>query len=96
MLEKTVENAVTRWAHRNGIGHRKMNGLGNRDWPDQFFYSKRFKKGIKGVWIEFKAPGKVPTGMQFDKMNELSACGFDVEWFDVSKEAIAWLKGFLQ
>ena len=63
-LEKSIEDSVTRWAKANGIGHRKMNGIGNVSWPDQFFYSKRFSMATKGVWIEFKRAGAVPTENQ--------------------------------
>ena len=95
-LEKSEENAVTRWAKANGIMHRKMNGLGNRDWPDQFFYSKRFAPTVKGVWIEFKRRNHVPTENQEEKMSELRAVGFDVAWFDDRKKAIAYLQTFIK
>ena len=94
-LEKNEENAVTRWAKDNGINHRKMNGMGHRDFPDQFFYSKRFDLSVKGVWIEMKRRGHVPTENQLEKMAELREVGFDVAWFDNRKEAIAWLKSFI-
>lgn len=73
-----------------------MNGLGNRSWPDQFFYSKRFVAGTKGVWIEFKAPGKRPTELQYEKLKELQEVGFDATWFDNKTDAINFLKGFLK
>jgi hypothetical protein len=95
-LEKSEENAVTRWAKDNGIQHRKMNGVGNRDWPDQFFYSRRFREGVKGVWIEMKRRGHVPTENQEEKMYELREVGFDVAWFDDRKNAIAYLKSFIK
>jgi hypothetical protein len=72
-----------------------MNGVGNRDWPDQFFYSKRFDPSVKGVWIEMKRRNHVPTENQELKMGELVEVGFDVAWFDDRKEAIAYLKSFL-
>lgn len=94
-LEKAEENAVTRWAKANGIKHRKMNGVGNRDWPDQFFYSKRFDPSVKGVWIEMKRRNHVPTENQILKLLELMEVGFDVAWFDDRKKAIAYLKSFI-
>lgn len=90
-----VEDPTVRWATNNGIKHRKMNGLGNRSWPDDLFYSRRFKPGTKGVFIEFKDKGKVPTAQQYEMMDELRSVGFDVAWFDNKLEAIAYLKGFL-
>jgi hypothetical protein len=94
-LEKSEENAVTRWAKANGIKHRKMNGVGNRDWPDQFFYSTRFDPSVKGVWIEMKRRNHVPTENQELKMEELAEVGFNVAWFDDRKKAIAYLKSFI-
>jgi hypothetical protein len=91
-----VEDPTTRWAHKNGVYHRKMNGLGNRDWPDQLFYSPRFRAGVKGVFIEFKDHGKVPTENQYLKMDELRSCGFDVAWFDYKEDAITYLKTFFK
>lgn len=95
-LEKSLENSVTRWCKKNGILHRKMNGLGNRDWPDQFCYSKRFRPGTKGVFIEMKREGHEPTEQQYAKLEELRSVGFEVEWFDSAKAAIAFLRSFLK
>ena len=95
-LEKSIENAVTRWAHDAGIDHRKMNGLGNRSWPDQMFYSARFRKGVKAVFIEFKREGEEPTDLQWEKLEELQAAGFDAEYFDKVEEAKTWLRSFLK
>jgi hypothetical protein len=94
-LEKSEENAVTRWATANGIKHRKMNGTGHRDFPDQFFYSTRFDPSVKGVWIEMKRRNHVPTENQEKKMAELRSVGFNVTWFDNRKSAIAYLKSFI-
>ena len=96
VLEKSIENAVNRWAIAHGILHRKMNGMGNRDWPDQLFYSSRFNEGTKGVFIEFKRPGNVPTDKQRLKHMELRMAGFDVAWFDNKKEAVEFLTAYLR
>ena len=52
--EKSVEGKVVKHAKKLGCLARKMNGLGNRGWPDRMFV---FPSGFI-LWIEFKAPGK--------------------------------------
>jgi hypothetical protein len=95
MLERPIEEGANRWAIAHGIRHRKMNGKGQRSWPDQLYYSRFFLKGVKGVFIEYKATGKKPTKLQYEQMDELRAAGFDVAWFDNKLEAVNYLKGFL-
>jgi hypothetical protein len=52
VLEKDIENKVTKIAKREGWMTRKMNGLGNRSWPDRLYISPEGRI----VWIEFKRP----------------------------------------
>lgn len=91
-LEKTIENAVTRWCKAKGIITRKMNGLGNRSWPDQMFI---FPDG-RIAFIEFKAPGKVPTELQADMLATLQKRGVYAAWFDNKRDALVFLAGFLE
>ncbi len=92
MLEKAIENAVTRWAKSKGIITRKMNGLGNRSWPDQMFI---FPDG-RIVFIEFKAPGKQPTELQAHMIADLQKRGVYVDWFDNKMEALVFLASFFE
>lgn len=57
---KQVEGPVVRWADRNKWLHLKINVLGNRGWPDHFFFG--YPKIL--VMIEFKAPGHKPKPHQ--------------------------------
>lgn len=94
-LESSIENSANNGATKLGIKNRKMNGEGQRSWPDRFYYSKFFRVGVKAVFIEYKAEGKVPTELQYEKMQELRDAGFDVAWTDNPKAAVAYLKGFI-
>ncbi len=91
MLEKTIENGVTAWAKKRGIITRKMNGLGNRSWPDQMFI---FPDG-RIAFIEFKAPGKKPTDLQAMMLADLQARGVYADFFDNKPDALAFLQRFL-
>jgi hypothetical protein len=75
ILEKTIENGVLRWLKLQGIRHRKMNGLGNRSWPDQMILIP----GGKPFFIEFKRPGNDLSPLQADTINYLLSVGYDVE-----------------
>lgn len=92
-LEKNEEDAVTRWAKKHGIKHRKMNGMGNRSWPDQMFYDGPLKGKV--VFIEMKRKGEEPTSQQYEKLQELQDAGLIAEWFDTREGAIKFLSSFL-
>ena len=95
-LEKTIEDSCNRRALKLGIRHRKMNGIGNNDWPDQLYFSPNFRKEVKGVFIEWKRKGNEPTENQYNMMQLLETCGFDVMWCDDAEEGLAYLKTFLK
>jgi hypothetical protein len=68
-----------------GIMHRKMNGLGNRSWPDQMFTLA----GPYTLFIECKLPGEEPSPLQWDKIQELRGLGYAVAVCDTKEDG--WL-----
>jgi len=58
-LEASIEQAVVDHARKMGVVCRKMNGLGNRAWPDRMFLHQG-----KVLFIEFKREGLKPTPLQ--------------------------------
>ncbi len=92
VLKKTekagVEEPVCRWADRNGIMHRKLNGFGRNGWPDREFYLP----GGKPLLIEFKRPGEGLAPLQEKTIAELRKIGYDIEVHDDKDEAIAAIK----
>src|SRR6185369_5803224 len=85
-LESKIEGRAVKWARNNGWRTRKMNGLGDRGWPDRLFLGP----GVV-AFIEFKKVGEEPTKKQWDNIMEIRKLGTEAEWFDNSDEAIAWL-----
>jgi hypothetical protein len=79
LLEKEhVENPVVRWADDNGVPSYKMNGRGQRSWPDRQF----FIPGGRPLFIEFKKPGEDPTELQNKNHRMLRGLGYAVEVVD--------------
>ena len=91
VLEAAIEGAVERWAKTNKIMTRKMNGQGNRSWPDRMYI---FPDG-KIAFIEFKAPRKKLTELQAIMLDKLHARHVDAEMFDDKRAAISWLAQWL-
>lgn len=48
--------------------------------PDVFNFESNAR--FKGLWIEFKTPGKEPRADQWAKMKQLRRAGYMAEWFD--------------
>lgn len=86
-LESAIENRVVRWAKDRGWRVRKMNGLGDRSWPDRLFVGP----GVM-AFIEFKRKGEEPTELQSDTLETLQRYGHRAGWTDSSDDAIAWLR----
>lgn len=67
--EASIEGAVVEYAKRRAsvlkfeLLVRKMNGLGNRSWPDRMFIFSR-DGGPAIFFIEFKRPGTKLTPLQ--------------------------------
>lgn len=83
-----VQNPTVGWARRNGIIAIKLQGMGNRSLPDYLFL---LPEG-RAFMIEFKAPGKTPSELQWLTIDKLIKQGFDVEVHDDKFSAIAALK----
>lgn len=91
-LEKTIEQAFVRKAKALGCKCRKLNGLGNRDWPDQLVLIP----GGQVLLIEFKRPGeKLRPSQQFwhDSVRHL---GFQPYVFDNWQEPISLIQELLK
>jgi hypothetical protein len=78
VLERHIENKVVAYAKSRDCLHRKMNGLGNRSWPDQLFISPT---GVHG-YLELKRAGEEPTELQWEMINELAKRGVYASWAD--------------
>ena len=53
-LESSIESTFVKKARALGCMTRKLNGMGQRDWPDQLVLIP----GGVGILIEFKRPGE--------------------------------------
>lgn len=85
--KKFVEDPVMRYCKKRWpeLEGKKMNGLGQKDWPDRMF-------NIPGgfpFYIEFKSPGEEPTPKQAYMIAKLKRQGYDVEVHDSKETAIA-------
>lgn len=76
-LEGSIEDAVVGYAKSKGVICRKMNGMGNRSWPDRMFL---YKGTI--LFIEFKRQGLLPTPLQANMMEQLQKAGFSARCAD--------------
>lgn len=83
MLEKDIESWAKRKAREAGWYVRKFTSPGNRSVPDDIFL-----KGGHVFWVEFKATGKQPTGLQEEEHKALRDHGGTVHVCD-SRELFA-------
>lgn len=83
--EAKVRDPSITYAHKLGIRTIRMYfGPGiQTGWPDDLYLIK----GGRPLFIEMKAPGKVPTPKQEEKIELLVAAGYDVEWVDSVEDA---------
>jgi len=72
-LEATIEKECCRRAETAGWWHRKVQWVGSRDAPDRVFI-----RDGQTVWVEFKAPGKVPRPTQAREHKEMREAGATV------------------
>jgi hypothetical protein len=76
-IEKKLEKRCTDVAKANGWWSRKFSSPSNRGVPDRIY----IKEGM--VWfIEFKAPGNVPTRLQAHEMKLIADHGANVFCID--------------
>lgn len=75
--EKKLERRCSDIAKANGWYTRKFSSPSNRGVPDRIFI-----KGGRVEFIEFKAPGKLPTKLQIHELHEISTHGGMASWCD--------------
>ena len=68
--ESTIEKAVCDYAKKQGCITMKLSGANQRGQPDRMFI-----KNGRVLFIEFKAPGKLPTALQTRWLADLSTEG---------------------
>ena len=86
-LEATIEAAVVKYAKSKGMLVRKMNGLGNRGWPDRMFITKNGDI----FWIEFKRKGgKLSPGQEttLQLLGEYRQTIYIVDAVDCGKQVV--------
>lgn len=84
-LERDIENKVVKHAKKRGLVVRKMNGLGNRSWPDRLFMGR----DASILWIEFKREGEEATPDQLLNHEMLKELGHHVHMVDDVNDGIA-------
>lgn len=94
-LERTVERAFVRKVEALGCRTRKMNGLGNADWPDRMIIGP-IGTEKKMAFAEIKRIGEVPTISQDYCMQDLKRRGFDVTWGDDAQVLADWIKSIFK
>jgi hypothetical protein len=67
VLEKDIEKAIVKKAKALGCLALKINGLGQRSWPDRLF----IRPDGQVIWIEIKRPGGVLSEGQKAMIDEL-------------------------
>lgn len=80
-LESTIEQAAVRKAKDLGILTRKFVSPGHVGVPDRLF----MHNGVV-FFVEFKAPGKKPTPMQFRELQLIKGQGCLATWVDSIEE----------
>lgn len=91
-LESSVERSFVRRAEALVCRTRKLNGLGNRDWPDRLVLGPN----EFFAFYEFKRPGKALRPTQEALRNDLAELGHQVHVFDDADAAVAHLKASLK
>lgn len=91
-LEKDIEKKVCAWAKQQGCLVYKFTSPSQRSVPDRMFV---LPYGTV-VFIEFKAPGKVPTELQRKELLKLTDQGVRASWSDNSEQAIQWLQNRIE
>lgn len=82
--ESTIENAVVRYAKKQGVRSIKLAGSHDRGKPDrQFLYKGR------SMFMEMKRPGGKPTELQLKWQRELTQEGFTSLIIDNIKDGVA-------
>jgi hypothetical protein len=77
VLERDIESKVGDYAKKHGVWHRKFKTPQRRGAPDRVF-----AKFGRVFWIEFKAPGKLPSPLQKSEIAKMRAVGLTVHVVD--------------
>lgn len=77
MSESTIERAVCAYAKSRGCLVMKLAGPNQKGQPDRMFL-----RDGRAFFMEFKAPGKLPTALQERWIHELWAHGFNASVCD--------------
>jgi hypothetical protein len=85
--EKSIEAAVTKYAKAQGCLCYKFVSPSNRGVPDRIIIGPTGKV----LFLELKAPGKVPTPLQYHTIKTLVCHGARATWTDSVGEAKALL-----
>lgn len=75
--EKKLERRCSDLAKTHGWWTRKFSSPSNRGVPDRIF----IRSGAV-VFVEFKAPGNVPTKLQEHEIDQIKAAGGNAIWID--------------
>jgi Holliday junction resolvase len=95
ILERDVDRQFTKLLKKDGLTSIKLSTLGRygtSGWPDRLVLAP----GGIAVFVELKAPGKEPTDLQLDRIQQLNDLGFNAGWCDNAEEAIARVRGFIR
>ena len=95
VLEKHVDARVVRWfkrEHPDGtcIKLGMVGAHGTAGWPDRLFLLEG-----RAAFVELKAPGRKPTPLQLQRIEDLRKAGHQAEWFDDAGTAIEWIEAVL-
>ncbi len=88
--ERDIEKHCTMYWRARQLIERKIAGPGQNHWPDRVFINE---DGLH-IYIEFKAPGKLPTPNQVRQMNRLRNSGCHVYVIDDKRAGITLLDLF--
>ena len=85
-VERRLEDQVSSWAKSKGILCFKFEVSGQRGWPDRIYIYKG-----RCAFIEFKAVGERPIGIQVKRLAVLCEEGTPAIWTDNYETAIGFL-----
>lgn len=88
-LERVVEGAVVKYAKGLGVLSYKLNGMGQRSWPDRMF----LHEGCI-MFVEFKRLGEKPTPKQTLNHEMLRNAGFNVKVVDNKEAGLSIIKNW--
>ncbi len=90
-MEAQIEKAVSDYAEKRGLLHRKYKTPGRRNAPDRIYF------GLDALtfFIEFKNTGKKPRPGQLREARVLQGFGFDVHFVDNVAEGKAVIDSYV-